>query len=847
MSDALRLSAALNDQYRIDREIGAGGMATVYLAHDVRHGRQVAMKVLHPELSAVIGAERFLAEIRTTAALQHPHILPLFDSGSADGLLFYVMPFVDGETLRARLTREKQLPVADAVRIAREIAAALDYAHRRGVIHRDIKPENILLHEGQALVADFGIALAVQSAGGQRMTQTGLSLGTPQYMSPEQAMGERDITARSDVYALGAITYEMLVGEPPFTGATAQAVFAKVMTEEPRPIIPQRKTVPPEVEAAVLNALEKLPADRFGSAAEFAAALERPLSTTTARTASAHAPQRGIRSIAFWILGVAAALAIGFFGGRTAGGSDASAPVNYAQKTFADYPIFNARYAPDGKTLVYSATPPGGRVELFVVRPDYAEPQSLGLEATHLLSVSSKGELAVVVRAIYLSQRLFRGTLARVALGGGAPRELVENVREGDWAPDGSDIAFVRILPGTDRLEFPAGKVLVESSGYLSDPAFSPDGRYIAFVEHPFRYDNRGTIAIVDLAGKKTLLTPDEFSGIEGVAWSRDGDEVFFSARAATHQMVVQGVTLKGKLRAVLNGAGDLTIQDVSADGQLLVTRESALSSIFVRGPGQTEERDAGWLDYPFRPTLSADGSMIAFGDASFEGGVNYSVVVRKTDGGRATRLGEGAPSAFSRDGKWLLSVIPSKPARVILYPTGAGAPREVPVGTLTGIANAEWGPDEKSVLLCGSEQGKPPACYLQSLDGGPLRPMPFATAARVSPDGRMILVAVPGEGTRLATFSGDSMRPIPGFFTGDAIVRWSPDSRALWVRKGRTLRVERLDIATGRRTVILDAASPATAGMRSVAGLQLADDPNVYAYQSVKKVSQIFTVGRVR
>ena len=268
-----RLQSALSDRYRLDREIGAGGMATVYLAEDVRHDRRVALKVLRPELAAVIGAERFLAEIKLTANLQHPHILPLFDSGEADGYLFYVMPFVEGETLRDRMTREKQLPVADALRITTEVASALDYAHRHGVVHRDIKPENILLHDGQALVADFGIALAASKASGARMTETGMSLGTPHYMSPEQAMGEREITARSDVYALGAVLYEMLTGDPPFTGSTAQAVVARVVTESPRPLVPQRHTIPPHVEAAVLTALEKLPADRFASAAEFAEAL----------------------------------------------------------------------------------------------------------------------------------------------------------------------------------------------------------------------------------------------------------------------------------------------------------------------------------------------------------------------------------------------------------------------------------------------------------------------------------------------------------------------------------------------------------------------------------------------
>ncbi len=287
MSDvASRLSSALADRYSIERELGQGGMATVYLAEDLRHRRRVAIKVLHPELSAVLGPDRFLKEIELTANLQHPHILPLFDSGAVDGLLYYVMPFVEGETLRSRLTREHQLPIAEAVRIATDVADALEYAHKRGVVHRDIKPENILLHEGRPQVADFGIALAVQQAGGSRMTQTGMSLGTPQYMAPEQAMGDKGVDARADVYALGAVTYEMLTGEPPFTGPTAQAIVAKVMTETPRSLSSQRPTVPAEVEGAVLTALQKLPADRFNSAARFAEALGNPAFRTNPRSSA---------------------------------------------------------------------------------------------------------------------------------------------------------------------------------------------------------------------------------------------------------------------------------------------------------------------------------------------------------------------------------------------------------------------------------------------------------------------------------------------------------------------------------------------------------------------------------
>ena len=271
-----RLADALADRYRIERELGAGGMATVYLAYDLKHDRRVAVKVLRPELAAVIGAERFLAEIKTTAALQHPHILPLFDSGQADGFLFYVMPLIEGESLRDRLRREHQLPVDDSLRLAKEIGSALDYAHRHGVIHRDIKPENILLHDGAALVADFGIALAVSQAGGNRMTETGLSLGTPGYMSPEQATGERGLDARSDVYSLGCLLYEMLAGEPPHTGPSVQAVIAAVVTKEPERLAARRPSVPANVDAAVHKALAKLPADRFASADAFVRALSEP-------------------------------------------------------------------------------------------------------------------------------------------------------------------------------------------------------------------------------------------------------------------------------------------------------------------------------------------------------------------------------------------------------------------------------------------------------------------------------------------------------------------------------------------------------------------------------------------
>jgi eukaryotic-like serine/threonine-protein kinase len=376
MSDAeTRLATALADRYRIERELGQGGMATVYLAHDLRHSRRVALKVLHPDLAAALGAERFLAEIATTASLQHPHILPLHDSGEAGDLLFYVMPFVEGETLRARLEREQLLPVDDAIRLTREILSALDYAHRHGVVHRDIKPENILLHDGQAIVADFGISLAVSAASGPRMTQTGLSLGTPSYMSPEQATGDRVIDGRADIYAVGATLYEMLIGEPPFTGPTSQAIVARLLTEEPRSLTAQRKMIPPNVDAAVRKALQKLPADRFASAADMSAAIARSEFTVEAFTAArtSDAPGSRARRVVLIASVAGAAAAIGAIAAIAGSKVFARPPVaeplvrfSFSVPYSADLLSGGLAISPDGSRIVFVGMDSGGTGSLFV-------------------------------------------------------------------------------------------------------------------------------------------------------------------------------------------------------------------------------------------------------------------------------------------------------------------------------------------------------------------------------------------------------------------------------------------------------------------------------------------------
>jgi len=437
-----RLRAALSDRYSIERELGAGGMATVYLARDLKHDRQVALKVLRPELAAVIGAERFLSEIKTTANLQHPHILPLFDSGAADGTVFYAMPFVEGESLRDRIQREKQLPVADAIRIATEVASALDYAHRKGIVHRDIKPENILLHDGQALVADFGIALAAsRSEGGSRLTETGMSLGTPYYMSPEQAMGEREIDGRTDIYALGCVLYEMLLGEPPFTGPTAQAIVARVMTESPRGVAIQRHTVPPHVEQAIVRALEKLPADRFATAAEFATALHTP-GFATASSAGIPAPRARRRQAAVLLVAGAGLLVTGALAGTLFRPDDSpDAPVTRLTMLLPDtlgiLPIATHRLAisPDGRRMAWIGGP-GSQPGLVVRDLGQADARYLaGTEGANAPFFSPDGATIG-----FFIGRGGSGSLKTIPAAGGAVQTVVARGAEpwgGDWSGDG--------------------------------------------------------------------------------------------------------------------------------------------------------------------------------------------------------------------------------------------------------------------------------------------------------------------------------------------------------------------------------------------------------------------------
>ena len=645
-----RLVAALGRSYRLDRELGAGGMATVYLAHDLKHERDVAIKVLHPDLGAALGAERFLSEIRTTARLQHPHILPLLDSGDADGLLYYVMPLVTGETLRARLEREKQLPIADGVRIAREVASALDYAHRQGVIHRDIKPENILLHDGSALVADFGIALAVQTAGGQRMTQTGLSLGTPQYMSPEQAMGERTIDARSDIYALGAVTYEMLSGEPPFTGPTVQAIVAKVMSTEPVSVVSLRKAVPAHVAAAVHAALEKLPADRCDSAKLFSDLLadsRGAFSGTTAFTGAEPVSSPRVSRAALTAAVVVAVASLGLAGyAWHRARSRVPEPVVALMLDVPNARPDLARFAVSGDGTRFAFSTDEG---LAYRGPGEREYRVLiGTEAGESPSFSPDGDWIVYSGS---------GLLRKVAVAGGAPVALLANdslsTGRVHWGDDGSIVfetnAMLAVLPASGTLR------LLPKATDAEQPRLTPDGRGILYVDNR----QRAKLMYYDLAIDSAFVV------MEGAA----------EAQLLPTGHLIYGSTVSGLYtvrfnasRHVIEGTPSPVVLDMQANGGVapyVVTRSGTLvyragvdaeSRLLIREPtGRTDT-------LPLAPKVlsyarfSPDGRSLALTIGAARG-INRHTAIYDFNVGTLTRItqqgGAHAP-VWSPDGKRL-------------------------------------------------------------------------------------------------------------------------------------------------------------------------------------------------
>jgi Tol biopolymer transport system component len=815
MTDAItRLTTALADRYTIERELGAGGMATVYLAHDVRHDRPVALKVLRPELAAILGGERFLTEIRLTANLQHPHILGLHDSGEADGLVYYVMPYVEGESLRERLQREHQLPVEDAVRIATEVAGALDYAHRHGVIHRDIKPENILLHDGSALVADFGIALAVsRSDGGTRLTETGMSLGTPHYMSPEQAMGEREITAKSDVYALGCVVYEMLVGEPPFTGPTAQAIVARVMTDQPRSLTMQRHSIPPHVEAAVNRALEKLPADRFASAAQFAEALARPglaVPTTRAHPAAAAGPSAMHWRRFFWVAAAVAvvSLALGAWGWlrvRRAGREPASWQfISLGDSVTLTTQFPSMALSPDGSKLVFKDDRQNGR--LWVKRRDElnATPIS-GTERAQNPVFSPDGEWVAFVAD---------GRLKKVRATGGASVTLADSVAGGfggaAWLDDGTLVYVAPSILEFRRVSDAGGASTVVmrdtglAGGGIGIPVALPGARGVLFQVCASGCVTM-SVHVLDLrTGKQKVLFDDVAQ-----AWylpngyllyvRRDG--VALAAPFDLGRLEVTGATVP-----VLEG-----VQVTANTGFALLAWSASGSLMYVHGAGGSTETmiarvsrggaiapvDTAWYGQFNSLALSPDGRRLAVGVGS-GGGLN--IWVKQLDHGPFTRLTFGGTDrrpVWSPDGRAVAFVRDSGNASAVYARPADGSGQDRLLVRLDRlIQEAEWSHDGRWMLV-RTDNGQAGAGDIVAvrLNGDstllPVAASPFTELhPALSPDGRWLAYSSNESGINEVY-----VRPFPEAQGGRWQVSNGGGSEPRWSRDGREIYYLEADI----------------------------------------------------
>jgi len=665
-----RLTAALRDRYRIERELGAGGMATVYLAEDVKHHRKVAVKVLRPELAAVLGAERFVQEIETTAKLQHPHILPLFDSGEADSFLFYVMPYIDGESLRDRLDREKQLSVDESLGIARAVASALDYAHRQGVIHRDIKPANILLHDGQPVVADFGIALAVTAAGGTRITETGLSLGTPHYMSPEQATADRVLDARSDVYSLACVTYEMLAGEPPHTGATVQAVIAKIITDEPAPVTAQRKTVPAHVDAALRTALAKLPADRFASADDFARALadpgfasRAPIDTVGVRESTG----RGSNPVTAVAVGVAAVSVV-----VAAWALTRSAPPEPVHRVSVALPAGQEIVDPwlgsalalstDGSMLAYTGSHEGPTWQLWVRRRDelHAEPLPGTVSALDPVFSPDGREIAFTTGR--------PGPVRVVPVDGGEGRTVTDSALWGDldWGDDGA-IYYRNPVGGISRVPASGGRselvTAPVSDEYLGTDHWLdvlPGSHGAVFSRGPLNAIERDIVSVRFKTGAVKILargTHVRYVASGHLLWVTRGRALMVAPfDLARLELVGPPVVVVQDVRVGANGAGDFAVSELGS----LVYRSGAIGMdvepVWVDRDGTARAIAAGWqvsgTTGSMGIALSPDGGRIAISSYSEQGS---DVWVREIPDGSPSRLTFDWPAArpaWTADGR---------------------------------------------------------------------------------------------------------------------------------------------------------------------------------------------------
>jgi len=840
--------------YEVLAPIGAGGMGEVYRAKDPRLGRDVAIKVLPASFSNDADRlRRFEQEARAAGVLNHPNITAVYDIGSHDGAPYVVQELLEGETLRQALA-SGSLPLRSAIDHAIQIAQGLAAAHDKGIVHRDLKPENLFVtKEGRVKILDFGLAKLTQveqTSGATNLptvasaTEPGVVMGTLAYMSPEQVKG-RPADARSDIFAFGAILYEMFSGKRAFHADSAGETMAAILKEDPPDLSVTNQNVSPGLERILRHCLEKNPERRFQSASDIAFALEAlsglPTASGSARVTEASPPHRSRARTA-----VAAALALiaaGLAGSWFAGGRARSFPT-FERLTYRRGFISNARFAPDGQTILYSADWDGAPSRIFSTRPGGRESTALPLPSAQLLSVSSRGEMAILLDP-KVDYNLYarRGTLAIVPLSGGSPREVMRDVRFADWGPDGKDLAVVRQAGARQRLEYPPGRLVHESSAWVLSPRVSPRGGHIVFYEGlPF---NGYSLSVIDSRNRKTVLGPlwpDWWSS----PWSPDGEEIWLPASndESEHTPFV-AFDLSGRQRLLDRGPFTADLNDVSRDGRALVTLfgQEEWSRGVLSGQ-KAESRLVSRTDLRM-VDLSDDGGLLVLRDSFVQKA--QGVWIARGDDSPPVRLGEGVAHGLSPDGAWVLA---SQQGKLLALPTAAGAPKPVSEGFFDAIRWASWFRDGKRVLVWGQARGGKTGIFVVDPEGHePRRIAPegyelVSGGNAVSPDGRLVVARSPENQIVLCPVDGGQPRPVPGLSGLFVPVQWAADGKGFYVfRLGEIpAKVEKIDVESGRATLWKELAPPDTAGV-ALRAVAMTPDGKYYAYSCQQYLTTLYLV----
>jgi serine/threonine protein kinase/Tol biopolymer transport system component len=842
--------------YEILASIGAGGMGEVYRARDAKLGRDVALKVLPHELASDSDRRRrFEQEALAASALNHPNVIPVYDVGSDGGTTWIAMELVEGRTLRDVMSAGP-LPTKRLLDLAIQIADGLTRAHEAGIVHRDLKPENVMVsRDGHVRILDFGLAKLVEVEGdftdrvtSPQITRAGTVVGTASYMSPEQAAG-RIVDFRSDQFSLGIILYEMATAQKPFHRATGPETLTAILRDTPPPLAPLAAQIPAPLRWIIEErCLAKDKEERYASTRDLLREL-RGLRDHLSEASSAAAPagvspkKRTVLWAGLGLLALATAFAAGVWLGRGRGDSSQQSEPTVKRVTFRRGRIQQARFAPDGQTILYSGVFGNRRVETFSTRLDSPEGRSVAPPGVALLSLSTTGEMALQLdsRAILGWENI--GTLARASLGGGTPREILENVKEADWSPDGRTQAIVRDVGGRQRLEFPVDTVLYETAGYVSNIRVSPKGDLIAFLDHKLLGDNAGSVAVVDRAGKKRVLT-EEALATDGLAWAPTEGEIWF---AAGHKTELRAVTLSGRERLLWRETGPVGLRDVSRDGRALLSRTNQGREMVGVAPDTKAEQGLTWLDWSLPIDLSDDGRTLLFDEQGEGAGEAYAIYLRKTDGSPAVRLGEGGAQDLSSDGKTVLGISGQS---LILLPIGAGSSRTIPLGKLTPHG-AKFFPDGKQILLSANEPDRGSRLYIMDAAGGAPRPFTAEgvnplprSSSPVSPDGRTVAGLDADRRITLYPVGGGAPRPLRGAERDETAIRWTPDGRGLYVsRPGVPTRVDVVDVATGRRTPWKSLLPGDPAGIAGVSPTVISGDGRSYVYSYTRLTDDLYVV----